>query len=176
MRLKVMAYKYLYGSHAYISRAVAGKPVQARVRRVPRPGDRAGRAADARAVSRVLPHRRRGLPLARPLGLDRRGDPRAPGAARDHAARRATPRRALGWVRAAQGARGRLGRDRLLRAAPARHRPGPPQASPLLRSPRRLDPRTVARVAAYLHARSSGRAPELREAGVRAVQDGDVRG
>src|SRR6266550_4569611 len=41
---------------------------------------------------------------------------------------------------------------------------------------RRLGPRTVARVAAHLHARSSGRAPELQEARVRAVQDGDVRG
>src|SRR6059058_2579028 len=53
----------------------------------------------------------------------------------------------------------------------ARHRPGPRQASPLLRSARRLDPRTLARVAAYLHARSSGRAAKLPEAGVSGVQD-----
>src|SRR2546422_1672223 len=43
--------KYLHGSHAYISRALAPEPVHTRVRHVPRPRDRAGRAAHPRAVS-----------------------------------------------------------------------------------------------------------------------------
>src|SRR2546428_705859 len=168
--------KYLYGSHAYISRAQAPEPVQTGVRRVSGPGDRAGRAAHPRAVSRVLPPRRRGIPLARPLGLDRRGDPRAPNAARDHTARGAAPRHPRGMVRATPRARGPLRRDRLLRAPPGRDRARPGQALAVLRRAGRLGPRARTRVVAHLHARSSSRSPELQEARVRVVQDGELRG
>src|SRR5207237_10087969 len=70
----------------------------------------------------------------------------------------------------------RLGRDRVFRARPGGDRPGPRQAPALLRGARRLGARALARLAPHLHPRSSRGAAELREAGLRAVQDRDVRG
>src|SRR2546425_2168416 len=118
---------------------------------------------------RSLPHGGRGVPLARPLGLERRRDSRAPRAARDLALRCRARWRARRLVRAAPHAGGRFGRDRLLRPRAGDDRPRLGEASPLVRRARRVGPAAGASVAPHVHPRPSARALQLRGARVYAL-------
>src|SRR3989449_6206148 len=128
----------------------------------------------------MLSDRRRGIPLARPLGLDGPGNRRASGRSSDSPVRRDTEDRRErgepgGLVRATARRGGRFGGNRLLRDRRCRVRARLRQTPAVQRRARRLGARATPRVAPYLYAGPPQCPAELPRPRLHALSQRNVR-